>query len=86
MTTMELQQWRQSFIERYLDKIDNIEIMEELERAAKKIFAKGNTPRPCVIHSREEMIAAVRKSTEAIERGEYITDEELSEEIETWWK
>lgn len=86
MTTIELQQWRESFVERYLNKIDDMEISEELERAAKKIFSKRKTPRPCVIHSQEEMIAKIQESTDAIERGEYITDEELSKEIETWWK
>ena len=40
MTTIELQQWRESFVERYLNKIDDMEISEELERAAKKIFSK----------------------------------------------
>ena len=49
MTTIELQQWRESFVERYLNKIDDMEISEELERAAKKIFSKRRTPRPCVI-------------------------------------
>ena len=39
MTTIELQQWRESFVERYLNKIDDMEISEELERAAKKIFS-----------------------------------------------
>lgn len=48
MTTIELQQWRESFVERYLNKIDDMEISEELERAAKKIFSKRRTPRPCV--------------------------------------
>ena len=30
MTTIELQQWRESFVERYLNKIDDMEISEEL--------------------------------------------------------
>ena len=46
MTTIELQQWRESFVERYLNKIDDMEISEELERAAKKIFSKRRTPPP----------------------------------------
>ena len=69
MTTIELQQWRESFVERYLNKIDDMEISEELERAAKKIFSKRRTPRPCVIHSQEEMIAEVRKSVEDAREG-----------------
>ncbi|WFE83196.1 hypothetical protein [Parabacteroides chongii] len=129
MTAMELQQWRENFIEKYLNKMDSLETMAKLEKYAKRImtkktitlspiaysleeanqeidqaekelherkginetgmlqfFAKKENPRPCVVHSQEEMIAAIRESEEAIERGEYITDEELSEEIKTWWK
>lgn len=87
MTAMELQQWRENFIEEYLNKIDNIEDMKKLVKYTKSIWPKKKeTPRPCVVHSQEEMIAAIRESEEAIERGEYITDEELSEEIKTWWK
>lgn len=44
MTTIELQQWRESFVERYLNKIDDMEISEELERAAKKIFPREGHP------------------------------------------
>lgn len=86
MTAMELQQWKKNFIEEYLDEIDDMEVLEKLRKYAKRIKPKKETPRPCVIHSQEEMIAAVRESTKAIERGEYFTDEELSEEIKTWWK
>ena len=75
MTTIELQQWRESFVERYLNKIDDMEISEELERAAKKIFSKRRTPRPCVIHSQEEMIAEVRKSVEDAREGRVTSSE-----------
>ena len=77
MTTIELQQWRESFVERYLNKIDDMEISEELERAAKKIFSKRRTPRPCVIHSQEEMIAEVRKSVEDAREGRVTSSEDL---------
>ena len=46
MTTIELQQWRESFVERYLNKIDDMEISEELERAAKKILSKRTDTPP----------------------------------------
>ena len=85
MTTIELQQWRESFVERYLNKIDDMEISEELERAAKKIFSKRRTSRPCVIHSQEEMIAAVRKSVEDAREGRVTSSEDLDKEIETWF-
>ena len=74
MTTIELQQWRESFVERYLNKID-----------AKKIFSKRRTPRPCVIHSQEEMIAEVRKSVEDAREGRVTSSEDLDKEIETWF-
>ena len=80
MTTIELQQWRESFVERYLNKIDDMEISEELERAAKR-----RTPRPCVIHSQEEMIAEVRKSVEDAREGRVTSSEDLDKEIETWF-
>ena len=119
MTAMELQQWKQNFVEDYLDEIDDLEVLEKIKKYVKRVmpnsleeanqeidqaekelhegkginetgmlqfFAKKENPRPCVVHSQEEMIAAIRESEEAIERGEYITDEELSEEIKTWWK
>ena len=82
MTTIELQQWRESFVERYLNKIDDMEISEELERAAKKIFSKRRTPRPCVIHSQEEMIAEVRKSVEDAREGRVTSSEDLDKEID----
>ena len=82
---MELQQWKQSFIEKYLDKIDSVEIMAKLERSAKRIMTQKENPRPCVVHSREEMIAKVREATAQVERGEYVTDDELSKEMDTWW-
>ena len=47
---------------------------------------KKENARPCVIHSQEEMIAKVREAEAQVERGEYITDEELSKEIETWFR
>lgn len=85
MTTMELQQWKLSFIEKYLDKIDSVEIMAKLERSAKRIMSQKESPRPCIVRSQEEMIAAVREATTQIERGEYVTDDELSKDIDSWW-
>ncbi|WP_455640406.1 hypothetical protein [Parabacteroides sp.] len=86
MTAMELQQRKASLIENYINKIDSMELSDKVEKALKRLMKKEKQPLPCVVHSKEEMIAAVLKSTEEIERGEYVTDEELSEEIRTWWK
>lgn len=86
MTAMELQQWKKNFVKEYLDEIDDMEVLEKIKKYAKRVWPKKEKALPCIIHSQEELIAAVKKSTEEIERGEYITDEELSEEIKTWWK
>ena len=54
MTAMELQQWRENFIEEYLNKIDNIENMKKLVKYTKSIWPKKKeTPRPCVVHSQD---------------------------------
>lgn len=86
MTAMELQQWKQNFIRDYLDEIEDMEVLEKIKKYAKRVMPKKETPRPCVVHSKEEMIAKVREATAQVERGEYITDEELSKEIETWFR
>ena len=86
MTAMELQQWKQNFIRDYLDEIDGMEVLEKIKKYAKRIIPKKENARPCVIHSQEEMIAKVREAEAQVERGEYITDEELSKEIETWFR
>ena len=83
---MELQQWKQNFIRDYLDEIEDMEVLEKIKKYAKRVMPKKETPRPCVVHSKEEMIAKVREATAQVERGEYITDEELSKEIETWFR
>ncbi|RHR62759.1 hypothetical protein DWW90_00590 [Parabacteroides sp. AF17-28] len=86
MTAMELQQWKQNFIRDYLDEIEDMEVLEKIKKYVKKVTPRKETPRPCVIHSKEEMIEKVREATAQVERGEYITDEELSKEIETWFR
>lgn len=86
MTAMELQQWKQNFIRDYLDEIEDMEVLEKIKKYAKRVMPKKETPRPCVVHSKEEMIAKVREATAQVERGEYITDEELSKEIEIWFR
>ena len=51
-----------------------------------RLSDKGKTPRPCVINSQEEMIAAITESEKEIERGGYITNEDMEKEIESWFK
>ncbi len=69
MTTLELQEWKKNFIEDYLNEIDDVE----------------EIPRPCVIHSKEDMITAIRESEEDIKHGRILSGEELEKEIETWF-
>ena len=83
MTAMEFQQWKQNFIRDYLDETDDMEVLEKI---CQTHLPKKENARPCVIHSQEEMIAKVREAEAQVERGEYITDEELSKEIETWFR
>ena len=81
MTAMELQQWKKNFIEEYLNEIDSLEVMGKLEKYTKRILDKKEKKLPCVILSKEERIKTVRKATAQIEKGDYITDEELSKEM-----
>ena len=46
MTTIELQQWRESFIERYLNKIDDMETVLKIEKYMKRIMSKANAASP----------------------------------------
>lgn len=85
MTTLELQQWKKNFVEDYLNEIDDLEVLERLKKYVKRIMPKKGTPRPCVVHSKEEMIAAVRASEEDIKHGRILSGEELEKEIETWF-
>lgn len=81
----ELRIRRDIFIEKYLNKIDNIEMMIEVERATRQIFSRRQMAHPCMVHSRKEMADSVREAIKQIERGEYITDDKLEKEIRTWW-
>lgn len=49
-------------------------------------FTQERERSPLCHYSQEEMIAKVREAEAQVERGEYITDEELSKEIETWFR
>lgn len=81
----ELRIRRDIFIEKYLNKIDNIEMMIEVERATRQIFSRRQMAHPCMVYSRKEMADSVREAIKQIERGEYITDDKLEKEIRTWW-
>lgn len=84
MTAMELQQIKSSLIENYIDKIDSIELSQKVEKALKRLIKKENS-RPCVVHSQEEMIAAVREAVDDVKHGRIISSEDLEKEMETWF-
>lgn len=84
MTAMELQQWKKNFVEEYLDEIDDMEVLEKIRKYVKRVWPKKETPRPCVVHSQEEMIAAVREAVEDVKHGRITSSEDLEKEMETW--
>lgn len=85
MTAMELQQWKKNFVEDYLDEIDDLEVLEKIKKYVKRVMPKKENPRPCVVHSQEEMIAAIRESEEDIKHGRITSSEDLDKEMETWF-
>ena len=85
MTAMELQQWKQNFIRDYLDETDDMEVLEKIKKYAKSIIPKKENPRPCIVHSQEEMIAKIRESEEDIKHGRIISSDDLEKEMETWF-
>ena len=71
-------------MERYLNKIDDMEISEELERAAKKIFSKRRTPalrNPLARGDDSRGTEIGRRRRE----GRVTSSEDLDKEIETWF-
>lgn len=84
MTAMEIQQWKKNFVKEYLDEIDDMEVLEKIRKYAKRVWPKKETPRPCVVHSQEEMIAAVREAVEDVKHGRITSSEDLEKEMETW--
>ena len=85
MTAMELQQWKQNFIRDQLVEIDDMEVLEKIKKYAKSIIPKKENPRPCIVHSQEEMIAKIRESEEDIKHGRIISCDDLEKEMEKWF-
>ena len=67
----ELRIRRDIFIEKYLNKIDNIEMMIEVERATRQIFSRRQMAHPCMVYSRKEMADSVREAIKQIESQHY---------------
>ena len=69
MTTIELQQWRESFIERYLNKIDDMETVLKIEKYMKRIMSKANAASPISFSLKE---------------GKGINEDDMHQFFETW--
>lgn len=65
--------------------ITESEMHQFFENIRSSVLAEEENPLPCVFHSKEELIAAIRRSEEQFERGEYLTSEEMDKEIESWF-
>ena len=69
----------------FLERLVNADkrTLAKIEKKAEEVMALAGEVEKL---SQEEMIAKVREAEAQVERGEYITDEELSKEIETWFR
>lgn len=83
MTAMELQQWKKSFIEDYLNEIDSLEVMSKLEKYAKRIMPNKTACSPCV-KTKEQIFADVEEALLDVKYGRFISGEELEKQMETW--
>ena len=79
MTTIELQQWRESFIERYLNKIDDMETVLKIEKYMKRIMSKANAASPISFSLKEIDIAE-----QELEEGKGINEDDMHQFFETW--
>ena len=78
MTTIELQQWRESFIERYLNKIDDMETVLKIEKYMKRIMSKANAASPISFSLKE-----ANREIE-LEEGKGINEDDMHQFFETW--
>ena len=74
MTTIELQQWRESFIERYLNKI---------EKYMKRIMSKANAASP-ISFSLKEANREIDIAEQELEEGKGINEDDMHQFFETW--
>ena len=77
MTTIELQQWRESFIERYLNKIDDMETVLKIEKYMKRIMSKANAASP-ISFSLKDI------AEQELEEGKGINEDDMHQFFETW--
>ena len=79
MTTMELQQWRESFIERYLNRIEDRAVIEELECFMKRIFPASPVAFD-LREARQEIALAERE----LKEGKGIDEHEMGQFFDRW--
>ena len=83
MTTIELQQWRESFIERYLNKIDDMETVLKIEKYMKRIMSKANAESP-ISFSLKEANREIDIAEQELEEGKGINEDDMHQFFETW--
>ena len=79
MTTIELQQWRESFIERYLNK----ETVLKIEKYMKRIMSKANAASP-ISFSLKEANREIDIAEQELEEGKGINEDDMHQFFETW--
>lgn len=83
MTTMELQQWRESFIERYLNKIDDMETVSRIEKYMRRVMSETKATSP-IQFTKEQANVEINIAERELKEGKGINEEEMHQFFETW--
>lgn len=86
MTAMELQQWKQNFIHDYLDEIDDLEIMEKLEKFTKRILHKKPVVLSPLAFNIDQANAEIDMAEKELSEGKGIKETEMHQFFEGWKK
>ena len=62
-----------------------MELQQWKQNFIRDYLDEKENPRPCIVHSQEEMIAKIRESEEDIKHGRIISSDDLEKEMETWF-
>ena len=82
MTTIELQQWRESFIARYLNKIDDMETVLKIEKYIKRILYKANATSHISFSLKANREIDIAE--QELEEGKGINEDDMHQFFETW--
>lgn len=83
MTTIELQQWRESFIERYLNKIDDMETVSRIEKYMRRVMSETKSKSP-IQFTKEQANVEINIAEQELKEGKGIDEEEMHQFFETW--